>query len=68
MSFGSYMIGEVGPLRITGQAGLGLGGPWAKWAMGPSSSGSTKDHSTHNALLFPGWNFYAFVVRETTVF
>ena len=39
----------------------------AKRALGPLSSGS-KDHGTHNAPLFRGWNFALFQSRENTVF
>ena len=38
----------------------------AKRALGPLSNGS-KDHGTHNAPLFFGWNFMLFQLRENTV-
>ena len=39
----------------------------AKRALGPLSSGS-KEHGTHNAPLFPGWNFMLFQLGENTMF
>ena len=38
----------------------------AKRALGPLNSGS-KDHGTHNAPLFPDWNFVLFQSRENIV-
>ena len=38
----------------------------AKRALDPLSSGS-KDHGTHNAPLFPDWNFVIFQSGENTV-
>ena len=39
----------------------------AKRALGPSSSRS-KDCGTHNALLFPNWNFVLLQSEESIVF
>ena len=38
----------------------------AKWAIGLLSSGS-KGYGTHNAPLFPDWNFVLFQLGENTM-
>ena len=47
------MISGLGQILNGGQAG-------------PRPNGS-KNHGTHNAPLFPGWNFLLFQSRENTV-
>ena len=45
----------------------GLGGPWAKRALGSLISGS-KDHGTHIAPLFLGWDFVLFRLGKILCF
>ena len=47
--------------------GLGRFTMWVKRPLGPLSSGY-KDHSTHNAPFFPGWNFVLFQLGKILCF
>ena len=53
------MVNELGQFHNVGQT--------AKRALGPLSSGS-KDHCTHNAHFFHGWNFVLFQLRKILCF
>ena len=53
------MVSGLGPFNIVGKM--------AKRALDPLSSGS-KDHGTHNAPLFPGWNFVLFQLGKILCF
>ena len=67
----------VAPPGFNMVSGLGPFRTWAKWAwsisnvdqagLGPLSSGS-KDHGTHNSLIFPIWNFVLFQLGKILCF